>query len=161
MNFDKRLARAIERGRRASDTRAQVEAEKAITREELRRLHTQFRLELSDHIENGLKKLAGHFPGFQFETIVNDRGWGAAISRDDLQVTRNRKRINQFSRLDMFIRPLSKYSVLELCAKSTIRNKELFNRTHFQRLAEVDLTSFTEMIDLWILEFAELYAAKS
>ncbi len=31
---------------------------------------------------------------------------------------------------------------------------------HFQRLAEVDATSFTEMIDLWVLEFAELYAAK-
>ena len=60
----------------------------------------------------------------------------------------------------MLIRPASTYHVLDLAAKATIRNKELFNRSHFQRLAEVDLTSFTEMIDLWLLECAELYAAK-
>ena len=59
------------------------------------------------------------------------------------------------------IRPRGKYDVLDLAAKGTVRNKEIFNRTHYQRLAEVDLDSFREMIDLWVLEFAELYAAKS
>jgi len=60
----------------------------------------------------------------------------------------------------MVIRPASSYHVLDLAVKATIRNKELFNRSHYQRLTEVDLTSFSEMIDLWVLEYAELYAAK-
>jgi hypothetical protein len=48
--------------------------------------------------------------------------------------------------------------VLELAAKGTIRNKEVYNRTQYQRLTEVDVTSFVELVDLWVLEFAELYA---
>ncbi len=61
----------------------------------------------------------------------------------------------------MTIRPLSESYVLELTAKGTVRNKEIFNRSHFQLLTEADPQSFSEMIDLWILEYAELYAAKS
>ncbi len=160
MDFEKRLEKAIERGQRTGDARARADAEKAITKQELRRLHTQYRLRLDEHIGSCLKKLARHFPGFRFETVVCDRGWGAAVSRDDLRVNRQRRKTNYFSRLEMLIRPVSEYFVLELTAKATIRNKELFNRPHFQRLAEVDITSFTEMIDLWVLEFAELYAAK-
>jgi hypothetical protein len=160
MDFDKRLAKAIERGHRTGDARSRADAEKAITEQELQRLHTQYRLQLDEHIGDCLKKLGRHFPGFRFETLVCDRGWGAAVSRDDLQVSRQRRRANYFSRLEMLIRPVSEYFVLELTAKATIRNKELFNRTHFQRLAEVDVTSFTEMIDHWVLEFAELYAAR-
>jgi hypothetical protein len=49
---------------------------------------------------------------------------------------------------------------LELSAKGTIRNKEVYNRTHYQRLTEADPKTFVEMIDLWILEYAELYAVK-
>ncbi len=160
MDFEKRLAKAIERGQRAGDARARAEAEKALTEQELRQLHTRYRLQLDEHIGSCLKKLARHFPGFRHETVVCDRGWGAAVSRDDLQVDRNRRRTNYFSRLEVLVRPLSEYSVLELGAKAAIRNKELFNRSHFQRLAEVDLTSLTDMNDLWVLEFAELYAAK-
>ncbi len=61
----------------------------------------------------------------------------------------------------MSIRPPSSYHVLDLAAKATVRNKELFNRSHYQRLTEADLTTFHEMIDIWVLEYAELYAAKS
>ena len=159
-DFQKRLTKAIERGQRAGDDRARAEAEKALSEQELRRLHSEYRLELSERIETCLKTLPRHFPGFRFETVVNDRGWGAAVRRDDLKVDRKRQRTSYFSHLEMLIRPRSEYNVLELAAKATIRNKELFHRTHFQRLAEADLTSFTEMIDLWVLEFAEIYAAK-
>ncbi len=159
-DFQKRLEKAIERGQRASNARARASAEKAITEKELAQLHRRYRLELSEVIENCLRKLADHFPGFRFQTIVGEAGWGAGISRDDIAV-RSRSRTNFFSRLEMVIRPASSYHVLDLAAKATIRNKELFNRSHFQRLTEVDLTSFTEMIDLWVLEYAELYAAKS
>ena len=159
MDFQERLEKAIERGRRAGSARARAEVEKALTEKELARLHSQYRLELSEQIETGLRQLADHFPGFRFETIIGERGWGAGISRDDIEV-RSGTRTNYFTRFEMLIRPASTYHVLDLAAKATIRNKELFNRSHFQRLAEVDLTSFTEMIDLWLLECAELYAAK-
>ena len=83
------------------------------------------------------------------------------MSRDDVEVASGRRRTNYYSRLEMLIRPPGKYHVLDLTAKGTISNKELFNRNHFQRLVEADLASFTEMIDFWVLEYAELYAAKS
>ena len=160
MDFHKRLEKAIERGHRTGSARARAKAEKAISEKELARLHSQYRLELSERIEGCLKQLAHHLPGFRFETIVGEQGWGAAISRDDIEVQSSR-RTNYFSRLEMVIRPASSYHVLDLAAKATIRNKEFFNRSHYQRLTEVDTTSFDEMIDLWVLEYAELYAAKS
>ena len=160
-DFDQRLRKAIERGQRTGDARARAEAQKAMSQKELRGLHTQYRLELSEHIERCLQKLLQHFPGFAFETIVSDRGWGAAVSRDDIEVGLGHKRTNYYSRLEIVIRPASKYHVLDLAAKGTIRNKEVFNRNHFERLSEADPTDFTELVDLWVLEYAELYAAKS
>jgi hypothetical protein len=59
------------------------------------------------------------------------------------------------------IRPFSSAHVLELAAKGTIRNKEVFNRSHYQRLTDADPRTFEELIDLWTLEYAELYAAKT
>jgi hypothetical protein len=160
-DFQKRLEKAIERGYRASDARARAEAEKALSEQELRRLHTQYRLELSEHIERCLGDVVRHLPGFQLEPVVSERGWGAAVSRDDFAAGRGREPAARFSRLEMLVRPVSEYYVLELSAKATIRDKERFNRTHYQRLAEVDLASFTGLVDLWVLEFAELYAGKS
>ena len=59
------------------------------------------------------------------------------------------------------VRPYSpSLHVLELAAKGTIRNKEVYNRVHYQLLTEVHMEQFAEMIDLWVLEFAELYAAR-
>ncbi len=160
MDFQQRLEKAIERGQRTGSKQARAEAEDAVTEQELARLHSQYRLTLSERIEACLKQLADQFPGFRFETIYGDRGWGAAISRDDIKV-RSGRRTNYFSRLEMSIRPPSSYHVLDLAAKATVRNKELFNRSHYQRLTEVDPTTFHEMIDIWVLEYAELYAMKS
>jgi hypothetical protein len=160
-SFDERLEKAIGRGQRIGRARAEAEAERALTEQELRRLHTQYRLQLSEHIEACLRKLADRLPGFRFETVVCERGWGAAISRDDLGAMRGRTRSSYFSRLEMLVRPLSEYFVLDLAAKATVRNKELFARSHFQRLGEADLQSFNELIDLWCLEYAEQYAAKA
>jgi hypothetical protein len=160
MEFHQRLEKAIDRGHRTRDARARADAVKALTEKELARLHSQYRLELSERIEGCLRQLADRFPGFRFETLVNEKGWGAAISRDDIRLQSGGGRDTYFSRLEMLIRPASSYQVLDLAAKATIRNKELFHRSHFQELAEVDLTSFSEMIDLWVLEYAELYAAK-
>lgn len=157
MDFKERLERAVERGLRTGDERARLAAEQALGEEELKRLHTQNRLELSEQIERCLRELGNHFPGFRYETVVGDRGWGAAITRDDLVLSQG-KRTSQFSRLEMTVRPFSALHVLELVAKGTIRNKEIYNRSQYQLLSKVDLASFGELVDLWVLEYAELFA---
>ena len=160
MDFEKRLEKAIERGRRVGTARQRADRDRALNEQELQRLHSQYRLELSERIERCLQQVADRFPGFQFQTVVGERGWGAVVSRDDLRLEPSR-RTTRFSRLEMVVHPVTDAFVLELTAKATIRNKELFNRTHYQRLDEVDLHAFTELVDLWILEYAEVYAAKS
>ena len=55
--------------------------------------------------------------------------------------------------------PYNKYHVLDVTAKGTIRNKEVFSRNHYQRLDEVDLDRFRELIEQWVLDYAELFAA--
>ena len=141
MEFRERLEKAIERGRRIGDARAQAEAQKAVNEEELRRLHRQYRLEVSERIERCLRQVVDQYPGFRFETIVGERGWGGAVSRDDIEMQPGGSRTNYFSRLEMVIRPVSSYFVLELTSKATIRNRELFNRSHYQQVTEVDVTT--------------------
>ena len=160
MDFEERLQRAIARGKSRADEKLQEELAKQLSDEECQKLHPQYRLELSEHIEQCVQRLANHFPGFRYETIFGDRGWGAACYRDDLRVAGGRRE-NDYSRLEMTIRPFSKYHVLDLAAKGTIGNKEVFSRNHFGRLDQVDTQQYVEMIDLWILEYAELYAARA
>jgi hypothetical protein len=160
MDFQERLERAIERGRRRSSDRAEEEMQRALSEKELQRLHAQARLELVEHIERCLHQLSDRFPGFRFETIVDHRGWGAAISRDDLRLQRGQPRQSCFSRLEMLISPVTASLYLELQAKGTVCNREIFSRTHFQRLSELDVPVFTNLIDVWVLEYAERYAAQ-
>ena len=160
-NFHQRLEQAIQRGQHTRTRRRQAEAERALSEQELQRLHSQYRLELSERIEKCLRDLVDSFPGFRYETIIDERGWGAIISRDDVVLGRGRQRPTAFSRLEMVIRPLSSYFVLELAAKATIYNKEYFNRSHYQKLADVDADEFIKLIDVWALEYAELYAARN
>jgi len=160
MDFQQRLEKAIQRGQQASSDRAKAEAQRALTEKELKRLHSQYRLELSEHIEECLQQLADRFPGFRFETIVDTRGWGGAISRDDLRPRSSQRRRSCFSRLEMIVAPVSSSFILELSAKATVCNRELFSRNHYQRLVEIDLPAFTEVVDLWSLEYAEHYAAE-
>ncbi len=44
--------------------------------------------------------------------------------------------------------------MLELVAKGTIHNKEIYNRKRYQMLTHVDIASFRELIDRWVLEYA-------
>jgi hypothetical protein len=159
-DFEQRLQKAIERGQRKSDANARAAQQQALTEEELRQLHSRYRLQLSEHIEQCLKKLPNYFPGFQYETIYGDRGWGAACSRDDIRLDRG-QRSTDYSRLEMTVRPYSGAHVLDLAAKGTIRNKELFTRNYYERLQDVDPAKYLEMIDAWALEYAELYVAKT
>ena len=161
MNFEERLQKAIDRGTDRRGAQADQAKSAALSEDELKRLHSNHRLELSEHIEECTTKLVNHFPGFQSETIYGDRGWGVAISRDDFNLNKSGQRDNSYSRLEVTIRPFESYHVVDLAAKGTIRNKEVFNRNHFEKIEDVDLTTYREMIDVWVLEFAELYAANS
>jgi hypothetical protein len=158
MDFRERLQRASERGKQARAAQQHEAAAKALSEAECRRLHSQYRLELTEFIEQCLHELADNFPGFRYETIVDETGWGAGVGRDDVSIGSGR-RGNLFSRLRVVVSPFGKYHVLELSAKGTVRNKEVLSRNHYQQLADVDVQSFRELIELWVLDFAELYSA--
>jgi hypothetical protein len=158
MDFPERLQRAHERGKQARAVQLNEAAARALSEEECRRHHSEYRLSLIEHIESCLRDLADNTPGFRLETIVDDSGWGAAVNRDDIHIAGGR-RGSHFSRLQMVVRPYNNYQVLELAAKGTVRNKEVFARNHYQRLADVDLECFRELVELWVLDYAEMYAA--
>jgi len=159
MDFEQRLQKAIERGQRRGEAESEAAAQQALSKEELKQLHSQYRLQLSEHIESCLRRLPQHFPGFQFETIFGDRGWGAACSRNDIKIERGTRQ-TLYSRLEMTVRPLTSIPVIDLAAKGTIRNKELFTRNYYEKLPDVDPTRFVDLIDRWVIEFAELFAAQ-
>ena len=160
MEFDKRLQQAIDRGQQRKQTRQDASEESQLSEEDLKSLHTRYRLELSEHIEECINKLAQHFPGFQTETIYGERGWGAACSRDDLRIEAPGTRSNDFSRLEITIRPFADYHVVDLTGKATIRNKEAFNRNSFESIQKVDTSEFIKLVDAWVVEFAEIFAAQ-
>jgi hypothetical protein len=161
MSFEDRLHKAIERGKRRSEARRSEAEAQALSEEELKRLHSSYRLRISEHIEKCIRQLPNYFPGFRLETLYGERGWGIACSRDDLRVSGDKRRANDYSRLEMTVRPASSLQILELAAKGTIRNKEVFNRNYFEKLQDVDLEKFMELVDVWVVEYAELYAAKT
>ena len=158
-DFEQRLNKAIERGTQRSSAKAKAEREKSMSLDEIRKLHTRYRLQLSEHIESCMNQLPNHFPGFQFETIFGEKGWGAACSRDDVGLGPQGRSASYFSRLEMTIRPFSDLHVVDLAAKGTIRNKELYRRNHFELISEVDTETFLHLIDVWVLEYAEQFAA--
>ena len=129
-----------------------------MSREDAKARHSSARLQLSEYVESCLKSLVDRFPGFDFHTVYSEDGWGGRISRDDLRLGGPGPR-DEYSRLELLVRPLGDVSILSLVGKAAVRNKELFNRTHYQRLEELDLDSFQETVDLWVLEYAERYSA--
>lgn len=158
MDFEDRLVRAIQRGEKRAEQQAADARRKALTEEDFKRLHTQYRLRISEHLESCVRQLAHHFPGFRYETIFGEKGWGAACSRDDLRLAAG-KRSNEFSRLEIVVRPFSSYHVLDLAGRGTIRNKEVFSRNYFENVADANPDKFVEIADAWVLEYAELFAA--
>ncbi|MEM1069160.1 MAG: hypothetical protein AAGG48_12225 [Planctomycetota bacterium] len=159
-DFQSRLESAISRGKRRADQKASQQRAKALSEDELRRLHTSFRLALSERIERAVHQVADHFPGFQQESLFGEVGWGSACHRDDLRIDAGR-RSNQYSRLEMVIPPFSNLHVLELKGKGTVMNRELFNRSYFLPIPDVDKDEFERLIDTWSIEYAEMYAARS
>ena len=159
MDFRERLQKAASRGARSRAAREFEEAAEALSEEECKRRHSRLRLSLTEHIEKCLGELADNFPGFKRETIVDERGWGSAVARDDLVIAGG-KRKNLFSRLQVVVSPYNEYKVLDVAAKGAVQNKETFARNHHQPLADADEDQFEDLIERWILEYAELYAGR-
>jgi hypothetical protein len=158
MSFRERLQRASERGKQARAAELNEAAAKALSEEECRRRHSQYRLALTEHIEKCLSEMVDNFPGFRLETVVDETGWGAAVSRDDIRLEGGR-RGTYFSRLQLVVSPYNTYHVLDIAAKGTVRNKEVLIRNHYERLADVDLQTFRELVEQWVIDYAELYSA--
>ncbi|MCP4478722.1 MAG: hypothetical protein GY818_11585, partial [Planctomycetaceae bacterium] len=101
-----------------------------------------------------------HFPGFEYETIYGDRGWGGAVARDDITRAATGKSGSFFSRLELTVRPLNEFNVVNITGKGTIQNKEVFNWNYFKDIPETDRDEFAEKIDTWILQYAEQFASR-
>ncbi|RPH79280.1 MAG: hypothetical protein EHM77_06065 [Planctomycetaceae bacterium] len=158
-DFDQRLKSAIQRGQLRGKQSEEASRATQLSEEEFKRLHTQYRLSLSDRIEKAIDRVAQHFPGFRTEMLYGEVGWGAACYRDDLTLSAGR-RSNLFSRMEMTIRPMNEYHLLDLRGKATVANKEYFNRNHFVPLPEVNEAEFARLIDTWAIEYAEYFASR-
>ena len=157
-DFDEQLKQAIQRGLKTNIAR-QKEAEKQqMGVEELKRLHTDFRLAIPERIEQTMKALVLQLPGFEYENIYCDNGWGGAVARDELNI-QGGKRSNVYSRLEITIKSFSELAIVNLVSKGTVKNKEIFARKHHRPVGEAKVDEFLEMVDRWVLEFAQLYMA--
>ena len=166
MDFNKRLQQAIERGQKVSDSNDQARVSRALNEDELRKLYGNLRIQLSEHIEQCLRQLADHFPGFECRSVVGEEGWGAEIYRDDLGLggvkSQPKTYYSRFySKLLLVIKPFSSAHIVELAGKGSIRNKEIFSRNQYQKLPDVDVPVMIQTIDQWVLEYAEKYAAQA
>lgn len=159
MDFNERLQRAVQRGQSRRDEARREQAQAQLTEEQLRALHAQARVELSDHVEDCLKKLADTFPGFDFQTTATPDGFGAKITRDDLRSRNGRGLDHFYSHLEIIIRSYTPRHFLDVNVRGTVTNKEVLNRSYYQLLDQLDRDTFREQIDHWILEYAEKFAA--
>ena len=157
-DFSKRLESAINRGKEEANRRSADERQREQTEEELRELHRKYRLTLCERIENTINELADHFPGFRAESVYDDDGWGSAAYRENLHIE-NGRRNTRFSRFEIVVRPCSDLLVLDVKGKGTVNSREVFNRSHYCKIGEVNLSDFDECIESWSLHFAEIYAA--
>jgi hypothetical protein len=160
MDFDSELEAAIQRGQHRNELQQQSQRQAELSADQIRKRHNEFRLNLSEHIESCLKKLENHFPGFEYETLYGEKGWGGAISRNDLDRGRDGRAGSFFSRLELTVRPQNEFNVVNIAGKGTIRDKELFNWNHYENITDADQSAFETMLDKWILQFAEQFAVR-
>ena len=160
MDFEDQLEKAIARGQQRNTKRQQDSKQKSLNAEEIKRRHNDFRLHLSDHIEKSLKRLAERFPGFEYEIIYGTKGWGGAIHRQDLTRGPDGRAGSFFSRLEMVVRPLNDYNVVNIAGKGTIADKELFSWNQFEDIDEATFEAFETKLNNWMIQFAEQFAAR-
>ncbi len=159
-DFDDKLQKAIQRGQQARVAQAASVEALGASEEDMRHRHSQLRNELSEHIEVCLRRLCEHFPGFDYSTVLNENGWGARIYRDDIKLGRGTAK-NEYSRLEVLVRPFNDTHIVEIATKGTIRNRESLNRTNFRFIKEATIDVLKQIVDGIALEFAEQFSAHS
>lgn len=159
-DFKNRLQKAIQKGQEAGAADGASRNADAAAEEELRQIHAHLRNEISEHIETCLRQLCDHFPGFDYSTVLNEDGWGARISRDDIRLGRSTTK-NEYSRLEVLVRPFNDTHILEVATKGTIRNRESLNRTNYRFLKDATADVLKEVVNGIALEFAEQFSAHS
>ena len=159
-DFDDKLQKAIQRGQQARVAQAASLEAMGASEEDMRHRHSQLRNELSEHIEVCLRRLCDHFPGFDYSTVLNENGWGARIYRDDIKLGRGTAK-NEYSRLEVLVRPFNDTHIVEIATKGTIRNRESLNRTNFRFIKEATIDVLKQIVDGIALEFAEQFSAHS
>lgn len=85
---------------------------------------------------------------------------GGEDYRDDLRLSQGKPTESLYSRLEMVVPPKGGAPIIELIAKGTIRNREVFSRRHYQYLDDSDIANLALMISQWTVEYAELFAAQ-
>ncbi|MEQ1904504.1 MAG: hypothetical protein ABL888_09990 [Pirellulaceae bacterium] len=153
MNFEDQIKKAIDRGRQTGQISQEASRAAQLTQDELKRRHSAYRLELSEYIEQTLRKVPNLVPGFSFETVYGDRGWGGAIARDDIQ-----RGGTFYSRLELSVRPAGEYGLLTIVGRGTIKNREVLSWNHFAEIADVETNAFKKLIDAWILQYIEMFS---
>jgi len=157
--FEERLKKAVARGASKAESLQSEEQRKRQEVEEYKRLHAKYRLDLTERIETVVKKMIDMFPGFRYQSVFGESGWGSACTRDDLVIERG-VRSNKYSRFEMVVRPINEFYVLDLQAKGTIADRELLTRAFYLPLGQVDIERFYKSVDDWAIAYAELYATK-
>ena len=165
-DFTDRLDKAIQRGSRLRQQSETQQAKAELSRDQAKAVHGDMRLKLTERIEANLRALCDRFPGFEYEGVYSVEGWGGAIYRNDIALAkpspgqRGGSR-DLYSRCQLHVAPLGEGDrpILEIVGKGTVRNRELFNRRHFERIEQADGEDFLEKIDLWTIEYAEQYSA--
>ena len=160
MDFDDKLQQAIQRGQERTNARTTAKKLEEMSKEDVRNRHNDFRLSLSDHIEVCLKQMANHFPGFDYETIYGAKGWGGALTRNDIDRGPDGREGTFFSRIELTVSPLNEFNVVNIAGKGTIRDKEIFVWNHFEDIHDANQESLEQMLDKWVLQFAEQFAAR-
>ena len=160
MNFEDQLEKAIQRGQQRNLKREQDRKKQTLDADGIKSRHNEFRLHLSDHIESSLKQLAERFPGFDYEIIYGTKGWGGSIHRADLTRGPDGRAGSFFSRLELSVRPLNDYAVVNIAGKGTIADKELFSWNHFEDIGEATFETFEQKLNDWMIQFAEQFASR-
>lgn len=160
MDFESELEKAIQRGQERTAAKNSLKKQAEVSKEDVRNRHNEFRLNLSDYVENGLRKLAIHIPGFDYDIIYGAKGWGGALSRNDIDRGPDGRAGSFFSRIEITVKPQNEFNVVNIVGKGTIRDKELFAWNHFESILEAKQDDFEKMIDNWILQFAEQFSAR-
>ena len=147
MSFRERLQQATERGKQTRAAQLNEAAAKALSEEECKRRHSQYRLMLTEHIEKCLGEMADNFPGFRMETVVEGSGWGSAVTRDDIRLEAGR-RGTFFSRLQLVVGPYNSYHVLHLGEGHRAKQRSSFSHllSATSRCRSAELPSATRAV---------------